>query len=309
MQNGRLYVYNLHDDRARFDTLTVQNGAFRYRGEIDEVTPYILLFPNGVEQVVFVGPGQDLEYEATANDLKNYVVNGSEENKLMNRFREETFAAKSEETKAVAYTYINENSFSPVALYLFERYFVQDANVNDKDVSQLIDTLKAKHPYNRYLLGVERRLAAARRCVPGKTLANVPLMDKNYKTVWLGKKAKSPRHLIVFWSTWMDGSVDFMWRLRRTTDSIRQDKKLWVTTVSLDVERYRWEDAVRPDTSAVALEHFCDGLAWESKAVKQLSVETLPCLILTDENQRVLERADDIAKLSEMLKKNSYSKP
>ena len=88
MQAGELYIYNQNGDHARLDTLTVQEGRFRYKGETDEVTPYILVFPNGVEQVIFAGPNEDLEYEATANDLRNYVVNGNEENKLMNKFRE-----------------------------------------------------------------------------------------------------------------------------------------------------------------------------------------------------------------------------
>ena len=85
MQAGELYIYNLSSKNARLDTLTIQEGKFLYRGEADEVTPYMLVFPNGMEQVIFVGPATDVEYEATANDLKNYVVNGSEENQLMNQ--------------------------------------------------------------------------------------------------------------------------------------------------------------------------------------------------------------------------------
>ncbi len=56
MQAGELYIYNLSGDNARLDTLTIQGGKFRYRGETDEVTPFMLVFPNGVEQVIFAGP-------------------------------------------------------------------------------------------------------------------------------------------------------------------------------------------------------------------------------------------------------------
>ena len=89
MQAGELYVYNLEGRDAKFDTLTIQEGRFLYKGQVTTTTPFILLFPNGVEQVIFVSPGADLAYEATANDLKNYVVNGTDENKLMNKFRRE----------------------------------------------------------------------------------------------------------------------------------------------------------------------------------------------------------------------------
>ena len=40
MQAGELYIYNLSDDYARLDTLTIQEGKFLYRGEADEVTSY-----------------------------------------------------------------------------------------------------------------------------------------------------------------------------------------------------------------------------------------------------------------------------
>ena len=60
MQTGELYIYNQDGDHARLDTLTVQEGRFQYKGEADESTPYILVFPNGVEQVIFVKAGDDL---------------------------------------------------------------------------------------------------------------------------------------------------------------------------------------------------------------------------------------------------------
>ena len=130
MQAGELYIYNLNGDLARLDTINIQEGKFRYRGETDQVTPYILLFPNGVEQVIFAGPGEDLEYEATANDLKNYVVNGSEENELMNKFREETYTMNPSLMTNTARTYIKDHPASPVAIYLFNQYFVQNEEQN-----------------------------------------------------------------------------------------------------------------------------------------------------------------------------------
>ena len=43
MQAGELYIYNLNGDHARLDTINIQEGKFRYRGEADEVTPYMLV--------------------------------------------------------------------------------------------------------------------------------------------------------------------------------------------------------------------------------------------------------------------------
>ena len=78
MPAGELYIYNLSDDYAKFDTILVQNGEFLYKGQTEECTPYILVFPNGMEQIIFVNAGEELRYEAVANDLRRYVVNGSD---------------------------------------------------------------------------------------------------------------------------------------------------------------------------------------------------------------------------------------
>ena len=131
--------------------------AIADRGEADEVTSYMLVFPNGMEQVIFAGPGYDLTYEATANDLKNYVVNGSEENQLMNQFRQETYTQNPTEMKVTARRYIKDNLLSPVAIHLFEHYFVEDENVSDDEVADLLKVLKAKHPHNRYVLDIDSK--------------------------------------------------------------------------------------------------------------------------------------------------------
>ena len=45
MPVGQLYIYNLNDETARFDTLYIKNGEFQYNGTATELTPYILVYP------------------------------------------------------------------------------------------------------------------------------------------------------------------------------------------------------------------------------------------------------------------------
>lgn len=301
MQAGELYIYNLSDDNARLDTLVIQDGRFMYRGQAEEATPYILVFPNGMEQVIFVGLGTDLKYEATANDLKNYVVEGSEENTLMNQFRRETDILNPSALSEVARTYIMNHLESPVAIYLLDKYFVQDETVNDAELSDLLKMLKAKHPHNHYLLDVESKVISVERTKVGKRLPNVTLTKKDYSTEKLWAKNKD-YHLIAFWSLWMPSGYETLWKLRRSADAYKDSDKLRIVAVSLDIERYRWEDAIRPDTTNL-IEHYCDGLHFESPVVKSLGVNSAPCYILTDKNHKVLERSDNPADLEQMLEK------
>ena len=305
MQAGELYIYNLNGELARLDTINIQEGKFRYRGETDEVTPYILLFPNGVEQVIFAGPGEDLEYEATANDLKNYVVNGSDENLLMNKFREETYTMNPSLMTNTARTYIKDNPASPVAIYLFNNYFVQNEEVSAAELSELLKVLKTKHPHHHQLLDIESKLKAAATRQIGKKLPDVTLTNKDKKSVKLWQSSKDYT-LIAFWATWISNGTDFLWKVKNSLVDYRDNGKLRLVAISLDVERYRWEDVIRPDTTATYILHCCDGLGFESKAIKTLGVTTVPYYILTDKTHKVLDCGDDVNQLGDILKKHIH---
>ena len=305
MQAGELYIYNLNGDLARLDTINIQEGKFRYRGETDEVTPYILLFPNGVEQVIFAGPGEDLEYEATANDLKNYVVNGSDENLLMNKFREETYTMNPSLMTNTARTYIKDHPASPVAIYLFDHYFVQNEEVSSDELSELLKVLRTKHPHHHQLLDIESKLKAEATRQIGKTLPDVTLINKDKKSVKLWSSSKDYT-LIAFWATWMPNGTDFLWKLKNGLGDERDNGRLRLVAISLDVERYRWEDAIRSDSTATYLLHCCDGLGFESKAIKTFGINTVPYYILADKTHKVLDCGDDVNQLGDILKKHIH---
>ena len=301
MQAGELYIYNLSSDNARIDTMTVQGGRFQYKGQAEEVTPYILVFPNGMDQVIFVGPGEDLEYEATANDLRNYVVNGSDENKLMNQFRRETYPLEQSMVQDVAKQYINEHATSPVVIYLLDKYFCQDNKADYKELQGLFKVVKEKHPRNRYLLTLERKIVSGQQVQKGNVLPDVSLVNKDKSSSKLWRESKD-YNLIVFWATWMPNGYDVLWRIRRNNNDFKDGGRLRTVAISLDVERYRWEDAVRQD-SIGGIDHYCDGLSFESEAVKKFGISSLPCYILTDKGHKVLEKSNDIQKLDEDLKR------
>lgn len=301
MQTGELYIYNLSAKNARLDTLTIQEGKFLYRGEADEVTPYVLVFPNGMEQVIFVGPATDVVYEATANDLKNYVVNGSEENQLMNQFRQETYTQNPSQMKVTARKYIKEHPLSLVAVYLLDTYFVQDDEVSNTEIQELLKTLKAKQPQSHYLLDIDSKVVSAEKNSIGKKLPDVSLMKRDKKMVKLWAQSKE-FNLVAFWALWMPNGYDFLWKLRQC-EGLYDGDRLRIVTVSLDLERYRWEDATRVDTLR-HIDHYCDGLGFESKALKTLGVHDIPYYILTDKNHQVLETGNDVNQMADMLKKH-----
>ena len=110
-------------------------------------------------------------------------------------------------------------------------------------------------------------------------------------------------HIIAFWATWMANGSDFIWQLKNTLRDELDEGKVRVVAVSLDVEPYRWEDVIRPDSTLTNLEHYCDGLGFESQAVKTLSIDAVPFCILTDKNHKVLDCGSDVNKLAEVMRR------
>ncbi len=301
MQTGELYVYNLDNDEARFDTIMVKDGRFLYKGQAKSTVPYMLVFPNGVEQVIFAGPGTDLTYEATANDLKNYVVNGSEENKLMNEFRKQTYAMDAPRTTSAARSFINEHPESEAALYLLDKYFIQAENVSNAELSKLIKIVKQQHKNNHYLLAIENKIKAMGRCAEGMVVPDVALRPVKGKDVKLwDSKNKCEYNLITFWSMWSLEGYDMVWKMREFCNEYKGKGQLRIVSVSLDVERYRWEDVIKAD-SINGIEHYCDGKAFESDVVKKMGIESIPYYILADKNRKVVDRGTDMERLKKEL--------
>ena len=302
MQGGELYIYNLSASSPRLDTIQVKDGSFRYGGTIDQETPFILVFPNAMEHVIFVAPGQTLRYEATANDLKNYVVNGSDENKLMNKFRQDTYRADEAQTTRIAADYIKKHTQSLVAVYLFSRYFIQNPNAPLVEIQTLLKSLRAAHPENRTLLDAEGSLKIAGRGQVGSKLPNVTLTTKAGKKIQLSD-VPSGGTLIGFWASWIPQQWKYNEQMRTAAEQAKNSRKdIRVVSVSIDTEIYKWESFIRTDT--VNVQHVCDGRAWDTPLVAQLGIRQLPTYIIADANNQIIVRGTDLDQLPSDFEKN-----
>lgn len=291
MKSGQLYIYSMDDDIGRFDTLTIQDGSFAYSGAASQPTPYILVFPNAMEQVIFVNSGEELEYEATANDLKNYVVNGSPENKLMNKFRQESYKMDAKATAELAKQYIKENPQSVVATYLLDRYFVQDTSRDSGEILQLASLLRKEQPTDMYLLNVESTVKARNNGAVGTVLPDIAMERPGKPSVRLSG-GKKPYNLIVFWASWTEDYYTALDVINSGKLSEKKGDKLRILAFSLDNAQYQYEETVREDS--IHATHCCDLKAWNSPVVKKWGVKTLPYYILTDKNRKVLATGTDV---------------
>lgn len=291
LQLGEVYIYNQSDEHARFDTLRIKNGSFMYEGTAEEPTPYILVFQNAMEQVIFVDGGKTLEYSASSNDMKNYVVKGSDENKLLNEFREETSKMTAVKTKAAARSFIENHPESPVSVYMLDKYFVQDGNTTHDELLQLVKGMrKHKHLKNNiYLINLQTTINTLKNGEIGKKLPDIEVTTKAGKTLNLSKLTK-PYTLIGFWSTWMEEEWEFLSALREFSRTYGAN--LDMVAVSLDTQIYKWEEMIRQDS--LTIHNVCDGYAWDSQPVRKMGVREVPFYLLADKSGKIVAQGTKV---------------
>jgi alkyl hydroperoxide reductase subunit AhpC len=300
MPAGELYIYNQDYIDSKIDTIYINNGEFAYAGNAEELTPYTLVFPNALEQVIFVQNGSVIHYNASANDLKNYTVDGNEENELMNEFRKQTNGMNAAQQREVAETFINDHSESAVAIYLFDRYLVQDQSTSIKTLKKVIKTLKKAQPQNRLVMKVENTLKQIENGQVGKTIPSIELTAKSKRTINIGK-TNEDYTVLVFWSTWMPGRYDFIDEFVVLTEDYAEYKNVKIVAISLDSEIFKWENAIREDTTYC--EHVCDGKVWDSAPVKKLGITSVPTFIIADKNHKIVARGSSVGEMDKELQK------
>lgn len=300
MPAGELYIYNQGNTDAKIDTVYINNGEFAYVGNAEEITPYTIIFSNALEQVFFAKNGEVIHYQASANDLKNYQVDGNEENELMNKFREQVNGMNTAQQQDIATTFINEHPTSAAAIYLFNRLFVQEASTPVDLLKKTLKTIKKAQPQNRFVLKIENSIKQMGNGQIGKVIPSIEVKTKTKHTINIGK-TDAKYTVLVYWATWMPEQYDFADDFAVLTEDYSSDKNLNIIAISLDAEIYKWEDFIKNDTTYC--EHSCDGKVWDSEPVKKLGITTIPTFVIADKNHKIIARGNTLKELDKELQK------
>ena len=299
MKGGELYIYNLSDENAHLDTITIRNGKFSYEGTANGIVPYILLFPNAVEQVIFAEGGKSLKYKSSLNDLKNYTIDGSETNELMNEIRQKINAESNQPTiKNIAAHYIKTYPDSPVALYLIDRYFSQEDNTDVNTLKSLYETVKLVQPDNLEVLSLGNKITTKKGGKIGQTIPDIKMETFQKDSISLNE-FKNKYTLIFFWASWQDDPYLILDNVHKFYKKYGKENDIKVISVSLDGAKYQWEGYVREDTANIV--HCYDGLTWESPAVKKLGVTRIPYYILADKKHKITAVSNNLDALQDGL--------
>lgn len=232
LNQGEFYVYSPDGTINGLDTIKVQAGRFSYEVACDRPMTLMIVFPNFTEQPVFAQPGKSVDLKGDASHLKEMTVKGTEDNELMNKFREMIHNAAPPEMKKCAQLFVEDHPESRVGAYLVDRYFIHDANPDTKTAVRLVDLMIEKQPDNGYLKRQKRQLTASFVATKGADILNVLGTTVDGKTIGRVQLTKAPVTVVCALATWKYESMSQFRRLAAYAAS--QQGRVAVVGVSID---------------------------------------------------------------------------
>lgn len=299
LDQGEFYIYSSDEALDRLDTLRIEEGSFRYTLPTTESATLHILYPNFSELVVFAHPGDDISIKGDARNLSEVEVKGNDDNEQYTLFRKAVNGLGKKEATAAAKSCILEHAALPMARYLFDVYYLQDAKADAKEAKEVYDSLCRTNPESIEL----SRMATAVRAI-GKTRPGNPLPDfklelqphhgdngDTLRTI-CRDDYKDKYLLMVFWAGWKSGSQSGLYRARRTRREMEaKGKKLSLISYSLDVSENQLLDLEKRDS--IDYPSYCDYLSMTSPLAQQWGITQLPFFIFVTPDGKIAASGSD----------------
>lgn len=305
-----LYIYGMDRLYDRMDTLPVNNGKFSASLAIDTLVGTWLLLGNGTEYPLFLNKGDHIKIEG---DTANLRITGNKPNEELTAFLKELKETEepSEETLQQAETFIESHPASLASIYLLEKFFVQKPQPDFERIRKMTEKMTGElkdRPYVSKLLQSlqEEEKVSIGKNIPYFRLPNAegtPIARTNFKDRYL---------LIHFWASWDRQSMEANAALRPIYREEQKNKysKFAFWGISLDTDREKWGKALRQDS--LEWEQCCDFAGWNTEAVTQLAIHTLPANLLISPSGKVegrnLSDAEIRAKVEQITQKEKEKK-
>lgn len=295
INQGELYIYSLDDAIDGIDTIKIDAGRIAYEMTCERPSTLVLVFPNFSEQPVFAKPGTSVDIKADASHLKELKVIGTEENKLMNKFREEIAEASPPETVKFAAMFIKDHPKSVVSVYLLRKYFLLSRKPDYKQALELVELLKKNQPDNGHLVAMKKQIMSLQQTSVGSRLPSFNGYDINGGRVSQAT-LNGPLAVVSVWATWNYDSQNMQRRLNAFQKA--HPGKLKVLSICVDPSRKLCRRTLRLDS--VAWPTVCDQEMLASPLLERLGLFCVPDNLVIS-NGRVVARGLSTADLETKL--------
>lgn len=300
LNQGEFYIYSLAEGIDGCDTIKVENGRFSYELPCEKPMTLVIVFPNFSEQPVFAEPGESVSISGDASLLKEMTVKGTEDNELMNDFRQQIASASPPEMASLAARFIEDHPESPVSEYLLRKYFIVSTNPNYQKARQLAGLIAKAQPKNGTIVRLTRQLDALSKSSVGHPIPAFKAYGINGETITKSTFDKASYGLITVWASWSYESMDIQRELQSV--SKRSHGQLKIVSICVDASKKDCRETLRRDS--VSWPTVCDEQLMESPTLLALGLGYVPDNILLRNGKiiaRNLPKEDLQKKLDELF--------
>ena len=269
LNQGEFYVYSPDGVFDGVDTIKVEGGRFTFETPCKESGTIMIVFPNFSEQPVFAEPGKNVTIKGDASHLKEIEIEGTDENKLMNGFRQQISKASPPEVLKYAEQFVKHNPRSTVSVYILRKYFI---NTNLAYESKDLDK-------------AEQLIRSAKNGMIGAKLPSFTAKDIDDGSV-SDARLKGRVALVFTWANWNYDSRNMRNRLSRLKEDYGD--RFALMGISLDAAKDDCKRTLRNDsTSTITI---CDQMMFDSPLMDAFGFGGVGENILFNAQGRVIER-------------------
>ena len=311
MGNDTIYLFSFDDSSDVVDTIFIEDDKFTYQVDADTLTTNILLFSDGSEFPVFIDKNIEIEISGDSASLQRLRVQGGLANEAYARFVDNVIATDTtgQTIEEVAEEFILNNRTSTVSIYLLDRYFVQSANPDIAKIKKLIESMAGTLQDEPRISAFNEIVAQSEKAATGRIIPFFSLNNQDGEKITRNDNYKDKYFILNFWASWNDSSRVANQQMRKIYKKYRKNKDVGLLSVSLDINRASWLEAIKQDT--LSWEQVSDLSGLNSSVLNTLAIHDIPNTMLVGKNGRILARdvsPDSIAKLVEIEIKNEEKK-
>lgn len=297
LNQGEFYVYSTDGMILGMDTIHVQGGRFSYSINAQSEGTLVIVFPNFSEQPVFVKPGKKVEMKADASSLKELTVKGSDQNELMNKFRDMVLTASPPEAANLASTFIKDHPESLVSLYLLRRYFINTQEPDYQEAKLLIDSISKAQPDNIQAISLKQTISNLHASGNGQKLPAFKCKDIEGNEI--SEKDFSTDYAVIYlWASWDYESTSF----QRMLKDYNKDRTNKIPMLGICIDASEKDSKKKAEDDKIECHIVCDEKGMNGDLVKKLAFETLPDVILIKDG-KISERGLNIQEIKDKILK------
>ena len=285
--NDTLYIYGADRLYDRMDTLLVKDDKFSATLTPDTLVETYLLFSNGSQYPLFMDKGDKIRIKGSVSEPDILEISGNSANEELTAFQNELKELGKPSQKVMeekAENFINSHLASLASLYLLDKYFIQKHQPDYNHIKRLIEHMTGELKDRPFIDELLNRIQEEEKSEVGKTTPYFRLPNDKGKTI-SRSDFKDQYLLIQFWASWDTLSRDSNAVYRRIYKKEQKNKKFALLGISLDIDKEKWQKAIKADT--LNWEQVCDFSGWNAEPVKLFSIRSLPANILLSPSGRI----------------------